>query len=287
MSCPAGYLYSLEALKCTECPAGTYSVGNAQYYEDWSSLPNGFVTKTAPITESGRTTDPDKIPACLKQAWKPLGDFVALEEGEGCISKLSLEIDLVDDGHIEFEYQFPESNLMFVFSTVRSECEENGSAATRNRKTFPEQTGRNTWAVSKTKLQMGKQTLVWLGVSMASGNQENLYKPIRMRSVRIEGVKYTEVCTPCPAGTYNSAGSSRCQDCPKDFISSKGDAKCAPCQEDQYSLPGFTECFERPWCSPVDYMKILGACDHDNLMEVRYGKLLQHGKFYFCAGLAN
>ncbi|GAU93556.1 hypothetical protein RvY_05482 [Ramazzottius varieornatus] len=285
--CPAGHYYSVEALECSPCKAGTYSSGNAQIYDDWPEIPSGFSTQMTTLANSGRSslfTD-SRLPSlssCSKTTWTPRGDYISMQGEEGCMSRLLLEVDILQQtGSVDFEYQFPESGTtMFTFNVLSSDCRTGlsqkallGDAISKSGSTpvriFLDPTTRNSWAAVKTDLPKGKHTLVWTGISMI-GQQDSSRKSIRIRKVQVSGVNYSRSCTVCPAGTSSPSGSSTCQECPMNHVSAKGSGSCRACPESQYALPGFLQCFDRPPCTEKDYLRKIGPCQSDGQGDLSF-----------------
>ncbi|OQV24404.1 hypothetical protein BV898_01938 [Hypsibius exemplaris] len=268
-SCPAGFSYNLANLNCTQCAPGTYSVGNSQTYDEWSVLPPGFHSQSSGFggLEAGSSADQAAKGTCGPKTWLPRGDFISLEETEGCSSALTLQVDIVQNGgYVEFEYQFPDSSTMFTFSANSHECRSTvtGSDATVDTlRLVPDHTVRSSWLAAKLDLPRGKFTLMWLGISMINMRGSS-YNPVRIRRVQVVGVKYSKSCNECPAGTFSRAGASRCEDCPLNQVSTrKGSGICIVCPDHQYALPGFLQCFDRIPCTTSDYIRRVGPCSAD------------------------
>ena len=167
---------------------------------------------------------------------------------------------------------------MFTFNVLSTDCGQkallgqsmakSGSSPVR---IFLEPTLRNAWTSIKTELPKGKQTLMWMGISMIGQQTDSSsLKVIRIRKVQISGVNYSRTCTACPAGTFSTSGSQDCQPCPLNHISARGAAICRVCPEDQYALPGFLQCLQRPLCTTTDYMKRIGSCQADGQADLSY-----------------
>ncbi|KAL0167698.1 hypothetical protein M9458_035920, partial [Cirrhinus mrigala] len=52
-SCEAGEFLEMSAQECTQCAAGTYSLGSGLRFDEWDDIPPGF---------SSLATNPDNAP---------------------------------------------------------------------------------------------------------------------------------------------------------------------------------------------------------------------------------
>ena len=100
------------------------------------------------------------------------------------------------------QYQFPESgSTMFTFNVLSTDCGQKallGQAMAKSSSSpvriFLEPTLRNAWASMKIELPKGKQTLMWMGISMIGQQADSSsLKVIRIRKVQISAESTTVV----------------------------------------------------------------------------------------------
>lgn len=129
----------MSAQQCTQCAAGSYSLGSGVRFDQWDSMPAGF-SSLATSLESGPRGD-DKL-SCNRSAsgmqkkkkgvnldsyinavfsrrhrsssWLPQGNYLMSNRDE-CTVSLIYAVHLKKQGSVSFEYQYPDHNLLFEF----------------------------------------------------------------------------------------------------------------------------------------------------------------------------
>lgn len=56
-SCKAGEFLEMSAQECTQCAAGSYSLGSGVSFDQWDSMPAGFSSVATPLETSPRGDD--------------------------------------------------------------------------------------------------------------------------------------------------------------------------------------------------------------------------------------
>uniref|UniRef100_A0AAY5KR10 MRH domain-containing protein n=1 Tax=Esox lucius TaxID=8010 RepID=A0AAY5KR10_ESOLU len=232
-SCEAGEFLELSAQECTQCAAGTYSLGSGVRFDDWESLPAGF-SSLATDLDNGPGGD-DNL-SCNSSSWIPQGSYLESNRDE-CTVSLIYAVHLKKQGSVSFEYQYPDDNLFFQFFV---------------------------------NLKSGTNILYWRTAGIVIGTK--VLKPVLLKNVHIEGVAYTSECFPCKPGTFSpTPGSSRCQPCPRDTHSGHGASSCTLCNTSTHYAPeGSSGCKARPPCSTKDYFQIHTPCDKEGKTQVMY-----------------
>ncbi|KAE9551028.1 hypothetical protein FO519_005762 [Halicephalobus sp. NKZ332] len=261
-SCSAGYFLNLKDQRCEQCPPGTYSLGSGQRFERLSKWPPGFSVENYP--------DPTEqlFDKGSQQLHCPTGSGWIIEEGEiryqptSCISKLSISLQLVQNGYIEFTVKMPKNSRGLVSNIdVRNEqCQSYGSQFASLLRASEEDSLPNAdWGTKKLELRRGQNLVTWT----VANNIEltTLADIIYVSKVDIIGLPYTSSCSLCPAGTYtNVLGKSYCEPCPPNYYSTEGAKNCEACREFQYSSPRSSGCRTKPICESFDYFPIYGSC---------------------------
>lgn len=60
-SCSEGEFLDMQSQKCQKCAAGTYSLGTGVAFDEWDSLPTGFVTHGVTVNGWEAHTDCSKL----------------------------------------------------------------------------------------------------------------------------------------------------------------------------------------------------------------------------------
>uniref|UniRef100_A0A7N9AQC9 Endosome-lysosome associated apoptosis and autophagy regulator family member 2a n=1 Tax=Mastacembelus armatus TaxID=205130 RepID=A0A7N9AQC9_9TELE len=232
-SCKAGEFLEMSAQECTQCAAGSYSLGSGIRFDQWDSMPAGF-SSLATSLENG-PHGADRI-ACNSSSWVPQGNYLESNRDE-CTVSLIYAVHLKKQGFVSFEYQYLDNNLLFEFFV---------------------------------NLKSGTNILYWRTGGVLMGTK--VVKPVLLKNIQIEGVAYTSECFPCKPGMFSRApGSSMCEPCPRDTYSGHGASSCTPCNTtSQYAAEASAVCKDRPPCSKKDYFQIHTACDHEGKTQVIY-----------------
>ncbi|XP_024136830.1 endosome/lysosome-associated apoptosis and autophagy regulator family member 2 [Oryzias melastigma] len=262
-SCRAGEFLEMTSQECTQCPAGTYSLGSGIRFDQWDSLPPGF-SSLATSLENGQ--DRDIKATCNSSSWLPQGNYLESNSDE-CTVSLIYAVHLKKKGSVSFDYQYPDSNLLFEFFIQNDQCQEMDQSADTK---WLKLTKHGEWASHSLNLKSGTNVLYWRTGGILMGTK--VVKPVLLKNIQIEGVAYTSECFRCNPGTFSRApGSSSCDPCPRDTFSGHGASSCTPCNAStQYAVEGSAECKARPPCSRKDYFKIHTACDKDGKTQIIY-----------------
>uniref|UniRef100_A0A8D2ZPH1 Endosome-lysosome associated apoptosis and autophagy regulator family member 2a n=1 Tax=Scophthalmus maximus TaxID=52904 RepID=A0A8D2ZPH1_SCOMX len=187
-SCEAGEFLEMSAQECTKCAAGSYSLGSGIRFDQWDSMPTGFSSLATSLENSPHGDD--KL-TCNSSSWVPQGNYLESNRDE-CTVSLIYAVHLKKQGSVSFEYQYPDSNLLFEFFV---------------------------------NLKSGTNILYWRTGGVLMGTK--VVKPVLLKNFQIEGVAYTSVCFPCKPGTFSRVpGSSSCEPCPRDTYSGHGASSC-------------------------------------------------------------
>uniref|UniRef100_A0AAQ5ZG06 MRH domain-containing protein n=1 Tax=Amphiprion ocellaris TaxID=80972 RepID=A0AAQ5ZG06_AMPOC len=240
-SCKAGEFLEMSAQECTQCAAGSYSLGSGIRFDQWDAMPAGF-SSLATLLENGPHGE-DRL-TCNSSSWVPQGNYLESNRDE-CTVSLIYAVHLKKQGSVSFEYQYPDNNLLFEFfvSITHSLSSSENIHIHVN-------------------LKSGTNILYWRTGGVLMGSK--VVKPVLLKNVQIEGVAYTSECFPCKSGSFSRVpGSSTCEPCPRDTYSNHGASSCTPSE-------GSGACKKRPPCSKKDYFQIHTACDHEGKTQVIY-----------------
>ncbi|XP_076131894.1 endosome/lysosome-associated apoptosis and autophagy regulator 1 [Alosa pseudoharengus] len=255
-SCNTGEFLDMKTQECQKCAAGTYSLGTGVAFDEWDSMPPGFVTHGINM-DAG-----DAYMNCSNSTWTPKGDFIASNTDE-CTSTLSYAVSLKKPGSVTFQYLYPDNSIFFEFYVQNDQCQ---SSVEQSRWM---KTTENDWDSHYVQLSRGNNVLYWrtTGFSLNA----NSVKPILLRNIAISGVAYTSECFPCKAGTYSTEpGGSRCAPCPANSYSRKGATACQECEKEKYAGIGSGECLTRPPCKEGDYFYTHTPCDSNRTTQLMY-----------------
>ncbi|KAL0968318.1 hypothetical protein UPYG_G00265270 [Umbra pygmaea] len=262
-SCEAGEFLEMSAQECTQCAAGTYSLGSGIRFDDWETIPTGFSSLAAHLDNDLRGDD---SLTCNSSSWIPQGNYLESNRDE-CTVSLVYTVHLKKQGSVSFSYQYPDSNLLFQFFIQNDQCQEMDQPADKK---WLQLTGQGEWATHTVKLKSGTNILYWRTAGILMGTK--IVKPVLLKNVLIEGVAYASECFPCKPGTFSpSPGSSICQPCPRDTHSGHGASSCTPCNTTTHYAPeGSGACKARPPCSKKDYFQVHTPCDSEGRTQVMY-----------------
>ncbi|CAL8368427.1 unnamed protein product [Lota lota] len=254
-SCTDGEFLEMSSQMCQKCAAGSYSLGTGVAFDEWDSLPAGFVTHGINIDDDAQTN-------CSKSMWVPMGDHIASNVDE-CTTTLSFAVNLKKAGAVSFEYLYPDNNIYFEFFVQNDQCQ---STDTESR--FVKLSDAD-WSQYNVKLNQGTNVLYWRTTAYAL--QETTVKSVLLRNIAISGVAYTSECFLCKPGTYSAKpGSARCGPCPADSYSNKGATVCHQCEPDTYAEAGSGSCKVRPACTNSDYFYTHAPCDSMGQTQIMY-----------------
>uniref|UniRef100_A0A7N6FB56 MRH domain-containing protein n=1 Tax=Anabas testudineus TaxID=64144 RepID=A0A7N6FB56_ANATE len=229
-SCSEGEFLDMRSQKCQKCAAGTYSLGTGVAFDEWDSLPTGFVTQGVTVNDWNAHTD------CSNSTWTPKGDYVASNMDE-CTATLSYAVSLKKPGTVFFEYFYPDNSIYFEFFNIFLIVE----------------------------LNKGNNVLYWRTTTYTV--LDSAVKPVLLRNIAISGVAYTSECFHCKPGTHSTKpGSARCAPCPADTYSTKGATVCHQCEQEA----GSGSCKPRPPCTNSDYFYTHTPCDSEGKTQLMY-----------------
>ncbi|XP_074533768.1 endosome/lysosome-associated apoptosis and autophagy regulator family member 2 [Halichoeres trimaculatus] len=262
-SCVAGEFLEMSAQECTQCAAGSYSLGSGIRFDQWDSMPAGFSSLATSLENS---PSGDNSLTCNSSSWVPQQNYLESNRDE-CTVSLIYAVHLKKQGSVSFEYQYPDNNLLFEFFIQNDQCQEMGQSSDAK---WLKLTNHGEWATHTVNLKSGTNILYWRtgGVLMRT----KVVKPVLLKNIQIEGVAYTSECFPCKPGTFSQVpGSSTCDLCPRNTYSAHGASSCTPCNTTtQYAGEGSAMCRDRPPCSKKDYFQIHTACDQDGKTQIMY-----------------
>ncbi|XP_072306191.1 endosome/lysosome-associated apoptosis and autophagy regulator 1 [Eucyclogobius newberryi] len=251
-SCNEGEFLDMQSQECHKCAPGTYSLGTGVAFDEWDSLPHGFVTLHHNTNEQVN---------CANSSWTPRGEYIASNTDE-CTATLSYAVSLKKPGVLTFEYLYPDNNIYFEFFVQNDQCQSTESDS--RWMTVSE----NDWSKYMVELNTGNNVLYWRTIAYSL---ESDIKPVLLKNIGISGVSYTSECFLCKSGTYSAKpGAARCSPCPTDTSSTKGATVCHPCQSDTYSEAGSGTCKPRPACITSDYFYTHTPCDQEGKTQLMY-----------------
>ncbi|KAM3618792.1 uncharacterized protein V6R79_024991 [Siganus canaliculatus] len=255
-SCNEGEFLDMQSQQCRKCAAGTYSLGTGVAFDEWDSLPPGFVTQG--INTNGLDIHTD----CSNSSWTPKGDYIASNTDE-CTATLSYAVTLKKPGTVSFEYFYPDSSIYFEFFIQNDQCQSTDSASRWMK------VSESNWSKHTVGLNSGNNVLYWRTTTFIF--QDDAVKPVMLKNIDISGVAYTSECFHCKPGTHSAKpGSARCTPCPADSYSNKGATVCLECEKDKYSESGSGSCKQRPACTNSDYFYTHTSCDSEGETQLMY-----------------
>ncbi|KAI7797815.1 endosome/lysosome-associated apoptosis and autophagy regulator 1 isoform X2 [Triplophysa rosa] len=242
--------------ECQKCVAGTYSLGTGVAFDEWDSLPTGFISHGIDTSKGDSSTN------CSNSTWIPKGDYIASNTDE-CSSTLSYAVSLKKPGSVSFQYIYPDNSIFFEFYVQNDQCQSTDSV---NRWMT---LSKSDWEYHYVQLSSGNNVLYWrtTGFSLAGSSA----KPVLLKNIAISGVSYTSECFHCKPGTYSDKpGASRCIPCAVNSYSNKGATACQPCEADSYSGIGSGSCLQRPHCKQSDYFYTHTLCDSRSQTQLMF-----------------
>ncbi|XP_076119419.1 endosome/lysosome-associated apoptosis and autophagy regulator family member 2 [Alosa pseudoharengus] len=262
-SCEAGEFLEMSAQECTQCAAGTYSLGSGVRFDEFDDIPSGF-TSVATYLDSGNHAE-DEL-TCNGSSWVAQGNHLESNRDE-CTVSLIYAVHLKKQGSVTFEYQYVDKNLFFEFFIQNDQCQEMDQTSDKK---WIKKTANGEWGTHTVNLKSGANVLYWRTTGIMVGAK--VVKPVLLKNIQIEGVAYTSECFPCKPGTFShEPGSSSCEPCPRDTYSGRGASSCTSCNQDShYSSEGSAFCKAKPPCSQKDYFQIHTPCDSEGKTQIIY-----------------
>uniref|UniRef100_A0A8B9LQA0 Si:ch211-163l21.8 n=1 Tax=Astyanax mexicanus TaxID=7994 RepID=A0A8B9LQA0_ASTMX len=255
-TCNEGEYLDMKTQECQKCAAGTYSLGTGVAFDEWDSLPAGFISQGINMEFGNMLTN------CTNSTWTPKGDHIASNTDE-CSSTLSYAVSLKQPGSVSFQYFYPDSNIFFEFYVQNDQCQSTDSQSRWLK------SSESDWDTHYVQLNSGNNILYWrtTGFSLSS----NSVKPVLLKNIAISGVAYTSECFHCKPGTYSDKpGAARCAPCAADTYSNKGATVCQECEKEKYSGIGSGTCQDRPACTATDYFYTHTPCDSTGQTQLMY-----------------
>ncbi|XP_043120794.1 endosome/lysosome-associated apoptosis and autophagy regulator family member 2 isoform X2 [Puntigrus tetrazona] len=262
-SCKAGEFLEMSAQECTQCAAGTYSLGSGLRLDEWDDIPPGF---SSLATSPDNTRSGQNVSTCSSAKWVAQGTYLESSRDE-CTVSLIYTVHLKKPGSASFEYQYVDNSIFFEFFIQNDQCQEMDQDSNKK---WIKLTTHGEWGTHSVNLNSGTNILYWRTTRVTLGSKA--VKPVLLKNIRIEGVAYTSECFPCKPGTFSrTPGSSSCEPCPRDTYSGRGASSCTPCNtKTHYASEGSAMCKSRPPCSEKDYIQTYTTCDKDGKTQVIY-----------------
>uniref|UniRef100_A0A673CT28 Si:ch211-163l21.8 n=1 Tax=Sphaeramia orbicularis TaxID=375764 RepID=A0A673CT28_9TELE len=243
-SCNEGEFLDMRSQKCQKCAAGTYSLGTGVAFDEWDSLPTGFVTQGMNMNGG------DAHIICSNSTWTPKGDYIVSNTDE-CTATLSYAVSLKKPGSVSFEYFYPDSSVYFEFFVQNDQCQSTDSESRSM------SISENKWNIHTVSIDLSKGNNVLYWRTITYSLQGAAVEPVQLRNIAISGVAYTSECFHCKPGTHSAKeGSAHCSPCPADSYSTKGATVCHECSKDEYA--GMSGCKPRPACT--DITSVMYSC---------------------------
>uniref|UniRef100_A0A672QFF8 Endosome-lysosome associated apoptosis and autophagy regulator 1 n=1 Tax=Sinocyclocheilus grahami TaxID=75366 RepID=A0A672QFF8_SINGR len=255
-SCNDGEFLDMRTQECQKCVAGTYSLGTGVAFDEWDTLPTGFISHGISINFG------DTLTNCSNSTWIPKSDYIASNTDE-CTSTLSYAVSLKKPGSVSFQYFYPDNHMFFEFYVQNDQCQSTDSQRRWMK------ISESDWDYHYVQLSSGNNVLYWrtTGFSLAA----NTAKPVLLKNIAISGVSYTSECFHCKPGTYSDKpGAAHCIPCPANSYSNKGATACQPCEADKYSGIGSGTCLQRLPCKTTDYFYTHTTCDSSGQTQLMY-----------------
>uniref|UniRef100_A0A671YK37 Endosome-lysosome associated apoptosis and autophagy regulator 1 n=1 Tax=Sparus aurata TaxID=8175 RepID=A0A671YK37_SPAAU len=255
-SCSEGEYLNMQSQQCQKCAAGTYSLGTGVAFDEWDSLPSGFVTQGVNTNGEDVATD------CSNSTWTPKGDYIASNTDE-CTATLSYAVSLKKPGTVSFDYFYPDNSIYFEFFVQNDQCQSTDSQSRWIK------ISESSWSKHRVELNSGNNVLYWRATTYTLLG--SAVKPVMLRNIAISGVAYTSECFHCKPGTHSAKqGSARCAPCPADTFSNKGATVCHQCDRDKYAEAGSASCKPRPACTNSDFFYTHTPCDSEGKTQLMY-----------------
>uniref|UniRef100_A0A673CXH9 Si:ch211-163l21.8 n=1 Tax=Sphaeramia orbicularis TaxID=375764 RepID=A0A673CXH9_9TELE len=257
-SCNEGEFLDMRSQKCQKCAAGTYSLGTGVAFDEWDSLPTGFVTQGMNMNGG------DAHIICSNSTWTPKGDYIVSNTDE-CTATLSYAVSLKKPGSVSFEYFYPDSSVYFEFFVQNDQCQSTDSESRSM------SISENKWNIHTVSIDLSKGNNVLYWRTITYSLQGAAVEPVQLRNIAISGVAYTSECFHCKPGTHSAKeGSAHCSPCPADSYSTKGATVCHECSKDEYAEAGSGSCKPRPACTDSDYFYTHTPCDSEGKTQLMY-----------------
>lgn len=265
ISCKPGEFFDMKAQICSQCPAGSYSLGNGIRFDRWDEIPEGFFVWTTAPASFPEFNYEAKTKNCSSSGWTPRGDYLS-SGTDDCSSSLTYSVDVTSTGTLKFKYQSTDDDLLLHFFVRNSECRIPTLSPLN---TFLHPTGTK-WNKYHVELDKGINVITWKSTGLLLGSKTRL-RPGLIKEIEITGVAFTTTCHQCNPGYFTSSqGSDWCEPCPSGTFSKAGAIECSPCDTKQtYSYPASSECLTKPPCVSDDYYVTLSSCS-DGLTNVTY-----------------
>uniref|UniRef100_A0AAR2J8P7 MRH domain-containing protein n=1 Tax=Pygocentrus nattereri TaxID=42514 RepID=A0AAR2J8P7_PYGNA len=200
-SCKEGEYLDMKTQECQKCAAGTYSLGTGVAFDEWDSLPAGFISHGINMDLGDMYTN------CTNSTWTPKGDYIASNMDE-CSSALSYAVSLKQPGSVSFQYFYPDTNIFFEFYVQNDQCQSTDFQSRLMK------SSESDWDSHNVQLNSGNNVLFWRTTGFSLSN--NAPKPVLLKNIAISGVAYTSECFHCKPGTYSAEpGAARCAPCPR------------------------------------------------------------------------
>ncbi|XP_062854421.1 endosome/lysosome-associated apoptosis and autophagy regulator 1 [Trichomycterus rosablanca] len=246
----------MKTQECQKCAAGTYSLGTGVAFDEWDSLPSGFISHGISMDIGNMYSN------CSNSTWTPKGDYIASNTDE-CSSTLLYAVNLKQPGSVTFKYLYPDYNIFFEFYVQNDQCQSSDSHSRWMK------ISESDWTSHYVELNRGNNILYWrtTGFSLSG----NTVKPVLLKYIAIAGVAYTSECFHCKPGTYSAeSGAAHCAPCAVNTYSNKGATACQQCDQDKYSGIGSGTCKQRQPCTISDYFYTHTPCDSNGQTQLMY-----------------
>ncbi|GJP30500.1 hypothetical protein CLOM_g3432 [Closterium sp. NIES-68] len=250
MQCGVGHY--LRHDHCLKCPAGTYSMGGKWRFEEIYEIDPKYFKTECKFTNATGAFDCDPWyaddGAFEAGAYDYINDWLpevcASDAAYNCHnnlrSSLSLDVNLVRDGYVKFNFtvsaEMGHDGLSFYIDSLAEPLMALTSYQFEPREmVFPVEAGQHrlVWEYSKdSKWSKGEDVTT-------------------IPYIEVDGVAFNDFhCLPCPPGSHSGEGAAACLPCPDNTFSKERASECTPCGSSTYSriIPR-TECKPRPSCS--------------------------------------
>jgi len=165
---------------------------------------------------------------------------------QGTVSKLSIVVDLTQDGFVEFgvrvDAEVKYDKLVF---NIGEEVHDIPNSL--------------EYEFVRFNLTAGTHELIWSYVKDKSYNVGE--DTAQIFNIEVSSLHYhSRTCTLCPEGWEVSDDQTYCSPCPMNYYAEQGMPKCLPCDSNTYSFRESGECRNRPSCTNDDYHYMYTEC---------------------------
>ena len=265
-SCPPGQYYNITGdLKCHKCLAGTYSLGGAEEFTSWETLPAAFSLdvgiQSKEIEMQYDTLN--KSAAASRCGIEPAvyGKESLTLQSSNCAVILSYAVTLAREGFFTVAYRHTDGqNNLLALQVENSACHRSRDA---QKYSHLPSTKSTEWKIANMSLASGRSVVsLWLERAPFASAEVDII-PVYIKNITMSGMAYASQCRKCPPGTYAPTDNSfTCFFCPEGtYQDEEGKKSCKDCGANQFSYMGSKKCTDMKPCKAEDYYSETTGCD--------------------------